>query len=196
MSVDDQRALVRIDRERLMEALRQQMDTAWQAVLCLPEDHPRREAALNAIQEAWYTNIALAELIEQAEGIMSAAHAALEETRGQRDQIAGELQELVEAIQNFWGTDHPLLEGLYDDVMETHNQAFWESLPYDMAAALGGDWDFIDADMLYTLLTVDPEEVDEAGYGFTPEHLAEFRQNLLTALRAFTTRNEGQHGGE
>lgn len=187
MSTDDQRAIIRIDRERYMTALRDQLDAAWKAALSLPADHPRREPALQAIQEAWYTNQALCELIQSAESALSAAHNAMTELRQQRDQVAGELSDIVEAAQNVWMTEHPVIAPLYDKLMEAHNAAFWESLPYDMASMLGGDWNSTDADLLYNALTADEEEVDEDGFnfGFTHDQLVAFRADLRKFLKAY-----------
>lgn len=190
MSADDVRAITRIDRERYMEDLRGKLDTAWQAVLCLPEDHPRRDVALDAIQGMWETNIALAELIQDAERMLGAAHSAMTVATEQRDAIAGEMEALVGAIKNYWGSDHPLVEGLYDEIMEAHNAAFWESLPYDMAAVLGDNWSHMDADALYYALTADIDEVGEEWNGYSRDQLLAFRGALLHMIRALTNGGE------
>lgn len=189
-------ALVNQNRDRLMLALQGQFDTVWQALLCLPDDHPRKAEALNALEQAWASNGALVEIMQQAHHAVAAIIATAEEVRSQRDQIAGEFNELIVAIENHWATDHPLVNAIHAQVAEAHNAAFWESLPYDMAAVLGGQWDFMDADLLYSILTADPEEMFEDGsdFGFTPEQLAAFRQNLLVMMRAFVAQIEVRNG--
>ena len=59
-------ALVNQNRDRLMVALEGQFNEVWQALLCLPDDNPRKASALEAIQQAWYTNGALVEVMQQA----------------------------------------------------------------------------------------------------------------------------------
>lgn len=188
-------ALVNQNRDRLMLALQEQFNEVWQALLCLP-DGERKESALNALQMAWASNGALVEIMQQAHHAVAAIIATAEEVRKQRDQIAGEFNELIVAIENNWMTDHPLIRALHERVTEAHNAAFWESLPYDMAAVLGGQWSFMDAELLYSILTADPEEMFEDGsdFGFTPEQLAAFRQNLLVMMRAFVAQIEVRNG--
>lgn len=188
-------ALVSQNRDRLMLALEGQFTEVWQALLCLP-DGERKESALNALQQAWTANGALVELMQQAHHAVAAILVTAEEVRRQRDQIAGELGELIDAVRDHWQTNHPLVAPLHEAIADAHNAAFWESLPYDMAAVLGGEWDFIQADLLYSILTVDPEEMWEDGsdFGFTPAQLAAFRQNLLVMLRSFVAQIEVRNG--
>lgn len=187
---DQALALVNQNRERLMLALEGQFNTVWQALLCLPDGHSHKDAALNAIEQMWATHGALVELMQQQINVAAAIVATAEAVRAQRDQIAGELAEVIDALHNHWSTNNPLVNAVHEQVVEAHNAAFWESLPYDMAAVLGGQWNFMDADLLYSILTADPEEMWEDGsdFGFTPEQLAAFRQNLLVMMRAFVAR--------
>lgn len=189
-------ALVNQNRDRLMLALEGQFTEVWQALSCLPDDHPRKESAMNALQQAWTANGALVEIMQQAHNAVAAIIATANEVRAQRDQIAYEFDGLITAIENNWMTDHPLIRELHERIADTHNAAFWESLPYDMAAALGGQWNFMDADLLYSILITDPEEMWEDGsdFGFTPEQLAAFRQNLLVMMRSFVAQIEVRNG--
>lgn len=193
MSIHDTRAITRIDRERYMTALNGQLDAAWKAALALPEGHHRREPALDAIQAAWETNQALISLFQEAEAAMAGAYAAIDTVTEQRDEIAAEYERLMEAIQNFWFTEHPALETFTDTILENHNEAFWSSLPYDMAQALGEQWTHMDADMLYTLITVELELFDDHGieYGVTCEQVRLFRAALLVMLRQLREANGG-----
>src|SRR5690606_33997969 len=95
-----------------------------------------------------------------------------------------ELDTLEQGLGNIWMSQHPKLQRLYAEVMETHNAAFWESLPYDMAEVLGDNWQQWDADTLYAAVTADIDEVDEDGdyYGFTRDQLIAFRKNLHTQI--------------
>lgn len=192
---DEALALVNQNRDRLVLALEGQFTEVWQALLCLPDDHPRKESAIAALEMAWATNGALVELMQQQITVGAAVLATANEVRAQRDQIAGEMNDLIVAIENHWMTNHPLVKELHEQVAESHNAAFWESLPYDMAAVLGGQWNFMDADLLYSILTTNPEEMFEDGsdFGFTPEQLAAFRNNLLVMMRSFVARIEVHH---
>lgn len=195
-SPDQALALVNQNRERLMQALEGQFNTVWQALLCLPDGHSHKDAALAAIDQMWATNSALVELMQQQINVAAAIVATAEAVRAQRDQIAGELAEVIDALHNHWSTNNPLVNAVHEQVVEAHNAAFWESLPYDMAAVLGEQWSFMDADLLYSILTADPEEMWEDGsdFGFTPEQLAAFRQNLLVMMRAFVARIGASNG--
>lgn len=190
MSTDDQRAIIHLDRERYMASIQTDLNIAWQAALSLPEDDPRREQALVAIQNTWETNNALASLFQDAESTLAAAFAAATELRGQRDQAVTELGDLVTALENVWQSNDPRVQRAYNEIIEAHDAAFWQSLPYDMADSLGGQWNFMDADLLHYILTTDIDEIAEDGSdnGFTPDQIAAFRANLLTFLKAFTTR--------
>lgn len=190
MSANDARAITKLDRKRYMESVQNDLNTAWQALLCLPEDHPRRQAGLTALTNAWETNQALASLIQDAETLLGACYEIMTELTDQRNNAMTELNDLVEALHNVWGTSNPRVLAAYNDIIEQHNAAFWESLPYDMASVLGGQWNFMEADTLYHVLTADIEEVSEDGsnFGFTPDQLVAFRANLLTMLKAFEGR--------
>ena len=190
MSADDVRAITKLDRERYMDSIQNDLNAAWQAVLSLPEDHPRREVALAAISNAWETNQALASLIQDAETLLGACYQMMTDLTDQRNQAMTELNDLIEALHDVWGTSNPHIRAAYEQIIDSHNAAFWESLPYDMAAVLGGNWNFMDADTLYQVLTADIEEVSPDGrdFGFTPEQLITFRANLLAMLKAFESR--------
>lgn len=103
---------------------------------------------------------------------------AMHTLRKQRDAALDELDTLEQGLANFWMTDHPKLRMLYQEIAEEHNANFWESLPYDMADVLGGDWQQWDADTLYAAITADIDELDDDDYGFTRDQLIAFRQNL------------------
>ncbi|MDX1995858.1 MAG: hypothetical protein SF029_25985 [bacterium] len=146
------------------------------------------KATYNALAPVYENALAVADNPAALAGLVVALDFALT-LRAQRDLVASEYQTLAEAARDIWnkGRDHPLLEDAYDQIMEAHNEAFWSSLPYDMADTLGGDWSFMEADNLYTALTLDLEEKEEGSrdYGYTKQALIEFRakvRQLITDL--------------
>lgn len=121
----------------------------------------------------------------------------------QRDQIAASHENMKTDLQTL-NLSNPFVEHIYaiiyessyeqacddvyENVMEEHNEAFWESLPYDMAHMMSKDssrWGHMDADTLYTLITIDPKAVpdDRDEYGFTYLEMIQFRQNLLAMVK-------------
>jgi hypothetical protein len=111
-------------------------------------------------------------------------------TSEQRDTLALKLKELHEGLENPWGSKIKAIQKLYDTITESHNEAFWESLPYDMASTLG--WHHFEADDLYTAITYSPyadefdrdapiDEINEYcadAHGFTYTDLLHFRAAL------------------
>jgi hypothetical protein len=143
------------------------------------------EEIAGAIAEICSRSEMMADQIGQQAIVLNTLAAGLFKVWEQRNKAFDELENLHVGIQNIWTTEHPLLKGLYDRLMQSHNEAFWESLPYDMANTLGGDWDFMDADTLYLMLTVEEDTVDDEGYeyGFTLTQLREFRAYLLEMVQ-------------
>lgn len=124
--------------------------------------------------------------------VINTVVAGLFKVREQRNQAYEKLEEMDEGIQAIRECKMPKNEELqspFDDFQESHNQMFWESLPYDMARVLGEDWQHYDADVLYQLITVDEEEVDDEGemYGFTFTQLKEFRAYLREIVEQIKT---------
>lgn len=121
--------------------------------------------------------------LQTASAIILAQQTAVNEMTAQRDLIADDLARLVKAmrhmdlnnpeVQWFWGK-------VYENAMENHNAAFWESLPYDMANVLGDDWNHMTADKLYMLITEDEEESE-----YDPEQLRAWRAKLLALVQEF-----------
>lgn len=137
-----------------------------------------------------------ADIMHDAVGTQSAFITALIEMNtalaDQHDGVVQELSDLdngLEAIKRNHFPAHPKLNGLYDGMAESHNAAFWESLPYDFAEMLGEPWQNWDASSLYTALTIDIDEVDESLDGYTPTELQAFRGQLLTMIRQLTRRD-------
>jgi hypothetical protein len=150
------------------------------------------DALAGKIAEICSRSEMLADHIGHQAIVLNTIAAGLFKVWEQRNKAFDELDNLHVGIQNIWTTEHPLLQGMYDRLMQSHNEAFWESLPYDMANMMGGDWDFINADTLYLLLTIDEELVDEDPfeYGFTLTQLREFRGYLLEMVQQIKTEAE------
>lgn len=130
-------------------------------------------------------------LLERAEALIDATKAANGELTKQRDAIATEMQQLIDDLKagDFWNDDKSGVKGdIYEAAMDTHNAAFWESLPYDMMENLrgedkeGGDWQHWNADTLYSLITGNSFEVAD-GLGVDEETVLAFRQVLLEMVK-------------
>lgn len=131
------------------------------------------------------------ELLVEAEALINATQAANSELTKQRDAIATEMQQLIDDLKagDFWNDDKSGVKGdIYEAAMDTHNAAFWESLPYDMMENLrgedkeGGDWQHWNADTLYSLITGNSFEVAD-GLGVDEETVLAFRQVLLEMVK-------------
>jgi predicted transcriptional regulator len=109
----------------------------------------------------------------------------------QRDEILQEAATVLERLKNgeFFDQDFELGGEVYEKAVEQHNQAFWESLPYDMATMLGDKWDSRQTDLLYSLLTDEAEDVAE-GYNLDVEDVTRFRDELFEMV------NKLYEGGE
>lgn len=135
-------------------------------------------------------------LLAEAERLIDSTVAANSELTKQRDAIAQEMQQLIDDLKagDFFSDalktpGEPGVKGeIYDAAMNYHNEAFWQSLPYDMADALGESWQHMDASALYSLLT-DDEEIVAEGYDLTPDEVLKFRKKLLDMVRELTDRD-------
>jgi hypothetical protein len=132
-------------------------------------------------------------LLAEAERLIDSTVAANSELTHQRDAIAQEMQQLIDDLKagDFFSGElgKPGVKGeIYEAAVEQHNQAFWESLPYDMAEMMrgerkqGGDWQHMDANTLHSLITGDSFEVAD-GLGIEEETVLAFRQALLDMVR-------------
>lgn len=129
-------------------------------------------------------------LLKEAERLIDATQAANVELTKQRDAIANEAQRLIDDMKagDFFSDALKTPGEIYEAAMNYHNEAFWQSLPYDMADALGESWMHMDAHALYCLLT-DDEEIVAEGYNLTPNEVLEFRKRLLDMVRELTDRD-------
>lgn len=186
-------------REHVVTQIQHALNAAWQFTGSLPE--ALQADAQNALRVAWENAQIMndqwaetQELMNRSLALVQGHQLALTEASKQRDTALTELKGLVEAIQRR-DINHPTLMNfysqLYEDVMEQHNAAFWESLPYDIADVMGGDWDFMDADVLYNLIST--EGMDDEGiaedFGTTPEKVRDARAKLLAVIREFDKSN-------
>lgn len=179
-------------REQHMATIKDNINAAYKALNNLPDE--QRIPAQKALQAVWRKNLAIADLVQQAEHHLAEADAtfagmnqAIRQLADQRNQILGELDSITQALISVYGASHPLVDQFANAIMEDHNAAFWESLPYDFAQMLGENWSHMDADDLYAALTVNLEEKDEGSgdYGYTRDELVAFRTVLLDLVRQF-----------
>lgn len=129
-------------------------------------------------------------LLAEAERLIDSTVAANSELTKQRDTIAAEMQQLIDDLKagDFFSEEPGVKGEIYEAAVDQHNQAFWESLPYDMAEMMrgedkeGGDWQHMDANTLHSLITGDSFEVAD-GLGIEEETVLAFRQVLLDMVR-------------
>lgn len=138
----------------------------------------RKRDEVDALADVMQDGLDLHTQVKALVDVLRTASAVVQVLKEQRDSTARELDALTSDLRdgNFW--DHPLLVNIYDRVMETHNAAFWESLPYDLANVLGDDWQAWDAGVLYEALTTDDDLFDD----YEPGEVAAFRADLLTLV--------------
>lgn len=165
----------------------------WYAHARDNDDAPLQAALITIMSR---TDQLTTHVMEQAI-LLNSVVIAMHTLRKQRDAALDELDTIEQGLANIWMTQHPKLKQVYSQVAESHNADFWESLPYDMAAVLGDDWQQWDADTLYAAVTADIDEVDEDGdyYGFTRDQLIAFRENLHQQIIALA-KGEYNHAVE
>jgi hypothetical protein len=186
-------------REHSLMQIQHALTAAWNLAEGLSDE--QKAQTQHALTVAWENAQIMAaqwaetqELMSRSLALVQGHEVALAETSRQRDQAMSELTSLVTALKNR-DINHPTIMNfysqLYEEVMDEHNAAFWESLPYDVAEVMGGEWDFMDADALYNLIST-PDMDDEgiaADYGTTPEKVREARAKLLAVVREFDKSN-------
>jgi hypothetical protein len=169
---------------------RQALAEILAAVETLDEAADGEEDIIVELNTIWDQAQTLAAYIgEQAQAIV-AMTAVTREVVEQRDQAVTKLSDLNQALDESWATDNQRVLNFIDEIQEDHNVAFWESLPYDMAYMMGGEWDYIKADALYQAITMDMGEKEEGDYdtGYTREELIAFRSKLLDLIKELTGR--------
>jgi hypothetical protein len=179
-------------RLALIDPIRAALEMSYQMVQALPDE--QKAAAQELLIAGWNSVIQLNDALSlmvnkltQASALVDAAAASNKLLVEQRDHIADELGKLANAIERR-DINHPIIMKFYDemygDVMEEHNANFWDSLPYDLSAMLGKDWQHYDAQKLYDLLTTDfDNEWDPEDFGWTQSQVNKFRIDLLNLLR-------------
>lgn len=185
MSTQDIAVLSKIDRQSHLEQMKMRLE---QVMVHLPEESPARMD----VQVIWETtnqlSNQLAELeyhLRQADAIIESARAMAQESLNQRDVIADELAELVLALEDV-DVKNASVSRAYEAITDEYVEAFWQSLPYDLAHRL--QWQdgqgSIDAQNLYDALMMDLAESDPADYGLTADALNAWRDWLRDSVRA------------
>ena len=101
----------------------------------------------------------------------------------QRDAVLDELNDFINDMKagEFWNNDTSM--EVYESAVEQHNEAFWQSLPYDIASMIGGEWTFGDADLLYDAITASSDIEFADGRAMPVEAVQTFRADLLNLVR-------------
>lgn len=193
MSTNDQRAIARFEANQALQDIQvrfQRIDALSQT---LPEQQGAEIRAL--LHQAWQGATAMDEVIERANDILKQANEYVEKTtqlavdmQTQRDAAMDEINKLINDLKSM-NYNSATVRELHNDWEETHNAAFWESLPYDIAYTLGEDWNYMQANDLYTLMTIDLREYDEDSealvhdFGWTLEQVNQARADLLNVIK-------------
>lgn len=178
-------AQAKVHREIVMNVFQQHLANVWTICDSLPDE--QRQVAQNAIQQVWDAASANVDLVLRAEANMENAQiliaAAVEvarEYQSQRDAIADEMAKLTQHIAQ-------VSQSIWEDAHIT----ILESLPNDIAAALGitpGD-----AAILYNLLN-DPDEEELAfKHDLDPALVAKFRAAMISLLGTVLDTRGGDH---
>lgn len=101
-------------REQHMATIEQSLRVALDALKTLPDE--QRIPAHKALLDVWRKNIAVADLVSQAERHMAesdatimAATEAIRQVTGQRDQALNELDSITQALAEAFGEDDPFV---------------------------------------------------------------------------------------
>lgn len=110
----------------------------------------------------------------------------------QRNAVLDELNNFINAMTNgdFWEND--TTSEIYEAAVQEHNEAFWASLPYDIAAMMGGDWTFFHADLLYDLLTAEDLQEFAEGHNLQIDDVQAFRQAVFDMINALHNKALGR----
>jgi hypothetical protein len=184
--------------DALLEMLYQQIVIADQTLATVPPE--ARSVVREAFQALYIQCHALTQLnddyaarLHRAHALIEAERAAAETLLQQRDAIGDEYASLLRSIEqgniNILAAPPDLREVLYKlyaQIKEMHNEAFWQSLPYDIASIMsqfGLEVEHTEAELLYELLTTDFEEVAPEDFGWTHAQVTSARLRLIEIAR-------------
>jgi hypothetical protein len=110
----------------------------------------------------------------------------------QRDAVLDEMSEILNRLDagDFFSKDFELGRKVYGQAMETHNEAFWESLPYDMAERFGKPWTSEMADLLVSLL-IEDEDTMADDRDMDVEDIIAFRSVLFDIVKKLYDKGDG-----
>jgi hypothetical protein len=148
-----------------------------------PVYHAADEDTQDALLAVYEHSAHLCAHVEKLDGLIRTITDVASALKDQRDQASAKFTLLDQAVAAPWSTDNEKVRALVDEVTDTSLMTFWESLPYDIAVALG--WEFHETNRLVVALETNPDEVDAEGrfYGYTPDRLRAFHADLLAALK-------------
>lgn len=144
---------------------------------------------VTALEHAYHDAEKLTDYVERARGLLIEAHGLLDgaltvakEAMSQRDLIADDLGALVLALESL-DTKNQTVKRAVDTVQEDAYVMWTETFAYDMAQALGDNWTHIDADNLYTAVTLDLENDSPEDHDLDAHQLLLWRDRLLDSVR-------------
>jgi hypothetical protein len=109
----------------------------------------------------------------------------------QRDAVLDEMGEIYNRLTggDFHSKDFKLGAEIYNVAIEQHNAAFWESLPYEIANAMGKPWQHWHGDLLHDLIIGEAEEIAD-GNNLELEDVYAFRELLFEMVNKLYEKGE------
>lgn len=144
---------------------------------------------VTALEASYHDAEKLTNYVERARGLLIEAHGLLDgaltvakEAMSQRDLIADDLSALVLALESL-DTKNQTVRRAVDTVQEDTYVMWTETFAYDMEQALGDGWTHIDAQNLYTAVTLDLEFESPEDHDLDAHQLNLWRDGLLDSVR-------------
>jgi len=192
MSVDDVRAIIKVETALVNQQAIEHLEYLLKVASGDDEICHRLEEIQSGVNTLTRMLETREDVLVEADKVLTQMSAALTEMQTQRDAAMDELHTLIHQLinGNFWENDTTM--EVYEAATEQHNEAFWSSLPYDMAAMLGGKWDFMDADLLYGVITAESEEEFADIHGLSTDAVKTFREQLLQLIRELADQRLGR----
>lgn len=141
------------------------------------------EATEQRVMAVWNESQQLANLIPPFVAALQGGAATIEELKHQRDAIAEELKDLVEAVQST-DADHPLVGDLIELVEEMTEESVWDYISYSGETTTYDEvYDQIYDEIAETFKVSIPAAISLlAALRGDPEELDEYRRELIQHL--------------
>lgn len=183
MAIEDVRAISQIDTASAMNRINSAIDELNRLALGDPVVQEQLNHIFSGARDLVKVNSEQIAVMKNAEIYTQKLQAANDELLKQRDGVLEELNTLIYHAMNGDFYESDTLQEIYDVAIQEHNVAFWESLPQDIASSIGGDWNFMDADLLYDALIAHSAEDFAEGRNLDVAVVNEFKARILGLVR-------------